>query len=117
MDRLVEALGATPVEWDRKVSCCGASLSGTRSDIVLDLSGEILANARAAAPTWWRSPARCATPIWTAARRRCPAPNGRRRLYITQLMALAFGLVSKAALQRNLIDPRPLLPLGLRLLA
>jgi heterodisulfide reductase subunit B len=30
-------------------------------------------------------------------------------LYFTQLMALAFGTPEEAALQRNLIDPRPLL--------
>nr|MBI2905332.1 4Fe-4S dicluster domain-containing protein [Chloroflexota bacterium] len=38
MDRLVSALGATPVEWGGKTTCCGASLSITRTDIVLDLS-------------------------------------------------------------------------------
>jgi heterodisulfide reductase subunit B len=30
-------------------------------------------------------------------------------LYFTQLMALALGLPDKAAFQKNLIDPRPVL--------
>jgi heterodisulfide reductase subunit B len=109
MDRLVQALGATPVDWDRKVACCGAALSAIRSDIVFDLSGEILANARAhgadlvavACPL-------CHTNLdgrqtQMAGDVRTPA------LYITQLMAVAFGMQADAALARNLVDPRPLL--------
>jgi heterodisulfide reductase subunit B len=30
-------------------------------------------------------------------------------LYLTQLMALAFGAADKAAFQYNMVDPRPLL--------
>jgi heterodisulfide reductase subunit B len=30
-------------------------------------------------------------------------------LYFTQLMALAFDLKGQAALERNLVDPRPVL--------
>ena len=38
MDRLMQALGAEPIPWDAKVSCCGASLALTQTDIVLDMS-------------------------------------------------------------------------------
>jgi heterodisulfide reductase subunit B len=48
MDSLMSALGATAVDWGSKTACCGASLSITRTDIVLDLSARILADARAA---------------------------------------------------------------------
>ena len=109
MDRLVQALGATPVDWDRKVACCGASLSAIRSEIVFDLSGEILANARAhgadlvavACPL-------CHTNL-DGRQTQMPGDVRTPALYITQLMAVAFGLQAEAALARNLIDPRPLL--------
>lgn len=109
MDRLMKTLGATYVDWDHKVACCGASLSLTHTDLVLEMSGNILENARA----------RGADAVAVA----CPMchsnMDGRQTqmgetpripvLYFTQLMALAFGKPDDAALKYNLIDPRPLL--------
>lgn len=109
MDRLMTALGATPVDWDAKVSCCGASLSVTHREIVFELSQDILSNAHA----------RGADVIAVA----CPLCHanldGRQTqmdvvdrlpaLYFTQLLAFAFGMEDDAAFGRNLIDPRPLL--------
>ena len=120
MDRLMAALGATVVDWSDKVSCCGASLSLTRTEVVLDLSARILDGARSAG----------ADAVVVA----CPLCHGNLDgrqpqmslldpesgeedsdetvpvLYFTQLMALAFGLSQKhAALSKNMIDPRPLL--------
>jgi heterodisulfide reductase subunit B len=108
MDRLVEALGGTPVPWDSKVACCGASLSATHLDIVLDLSGNILSNARRRGADI----VLVACPLChlnldgrqTQMDRTDPVPV----LYFTQLMALAFGDLDGAALNKNLIDPRPL---------
>jgi len=109
MDRLMQALGAEPISWDCKVSCCGASLALTQTDIVLDMSRAILDNARA----------RGADLVAVA----CPLCHsnldGRQMhmggdsplpvLYFTQLMALALGLKEHAALERNLVDPHPVL--------
>lgn len=109
MDRLMETLGAMPVPWDCKVSCCGASLSITRTELALEMSGIILTNAKA----------RGADMVAVA----CPLCHlnldGRQAqmkdidrvpvLYFTQLMALAFGQAEEAGLGRNIIDPRPLL--------
>jgi heterodisulfide reductase subunit B len=109
MDRIMKALGAEVVDWDYKVACCGASLSLTNPDIVIAMSSEILQNARA----------RGADLVAVA----CPLCHanldGRQKqmkgvdhlptLYFTQLMAIAFGMPERAALQRNLIDPRPVL--------
>jgi heterodisulfide reductase subunit B len=109
VDRLMRALGATPVDWDRKVACCGASLSATETDIVLELSSEILANAKA----------RGADVVAVA----CPLCHtnldGRQTqmkgapivpaMYFTQLIAIALGMPGDAALDRNLINPRPVL--------
>jgi heterodisulfide reductase subunit B len=110
MDYVVRALGASTVDWDYKVACCGGSLSLTRKDIVLKLSEEILQNAHT----------RGADAIAVA----CPLCHnnldGRQMqmsgkvpplpiLYFSQLMALAYDLPKKAALGRNVIDPHPLL--------
>jgi heterodisulfide reductase subunit B len=110
MDQLLQTLGATVLDWDRKVACCGASLSATNSDIVFELSGEILDNAQARGA----DAVAVACPLChanldgrqTQMEGRQPIPV----LYFTQLMALAFGLPDKAtALKRNLVDPRPVL--------
>jgi heterodisulfide reductase subunit B len=110
MDYLMQALGATTVDWDYKVACCGGSLAITRRDIVLKLSKDILQNALS----------RGADMIVVA----CPLCHnnldGRQMqmggdlaampiLYFTQLMALAFGLRKQAGLKRNLVDPHPVL--------
>jgi heterodisulfide reductase subunit B len=109
MDRIVKALGAEIVDWDRKVSCCGASLSATKTEIAIEMSKDILTNARA----------RGADVISVA----CPLCHlnldGRQTqmtveqrmpiLYFTQLIAIALDMAGGAALDRNVIDPRPLL--------
>jgi heterodisulfide reductase subunit B len=109
MDRIMKALGATAIDWDSKVCCCGAAHSLTRTDIVYEMSGSILENAKV----------RGADVVVVA----CPLCHmnldGRQIqmkpkpdipvLYFTQLMSLAYGMEDKAALKRNLIDPRPLL--------
>ncbi|HJX41180.1 MAG TPA: disulfide reductase, partial [Anaerolineales bacterium] len=72
-------------------------------------SGAILANARARGADM----VAVACPLCHAnldGRQTQMEENGRLpALYFTQLMALAFGAPRDAALQRNLIDPRPLL--------
>jgi heterodisulfide reductase subunit B len=109
MDRIIKALGAEIVDWDRKVSCCGASLSATNTEIAVDMSRDILENARV----------RGADVVAVA----CPLCHlnldGRQTqmdndhhmpaLYFTQLIALALDMEDGAALERNLIDPRPIL--------
>ena len=109
MDRMMQALGATTVDWDRKVACCGASLSATRKDLVFELSWEILHNAKArgadlvavACPL-------CHANLDGRQTQMVNAP-GLPVLYFTQLAAIAFGMPEQACLDRNLIDPRPLL--------
>ncbi len=48
MDRLVEAMGGTALDWPHKVECCGGGLSLTRTDIVVKLSDSIVGMAQAA---------------------------------------------------------------------
>jgi heterodisulfide reductase subunit B2 len=110
MDRLVEALGATAVPWGGKTSCCGASLSVTKTEIALELSGRIVDQARTAgADVIAVACPMCHTnlddrqPQMTLAGQPVPV------LYITQLMALAFAGGEAAALATNMVDPRGVL--------
>jgi heterodisulfide reductase subunit B len=47
MERIVAALGATPVAWNYKTECCGAGMTMADEDTVLELSQKILADAAA----------------------------------------------------------------------
>ncbi|MBM4352618.1 MAG: heterodisulfide reductase subunit B [Deltaproteobacteria bacterium] len=47
MDLLLRDLGAETIDWAYKVECCGASLSLTNSDIILDLTRKIILDAKA----------------------------------------------------------------------
>jgi heterodisulfide reductase subunit B len=110
MDALITALGATVIDWSYKTVCCGAAHSLTRPDIVLKLSSNLINHAREAGA----DAIAVACPL-------CHANLDARQfqmgladpmpvLYFTQLMAVALGLPEKAAaLDKNLVDPRPLL--------
>jgi heterodisulfide reductase subunit B2 len=114
MDGLMDALGATPVDWPHKTECCGASYSITDTSIVLTLTREILSMAKLAG----------ADAIVTA----CPlcqlnldmrqkdieAKYGESYnlpvFYFSQLMGLAMGLSPKElGLGSLVVDPMPLL--------
>ena len=47
MEKVVEALGATPVAWNYKTECCGAGMTMASEETVLELSHKILADAAA----------------------------------------------------------------------
>ncbi len=110
MDALIAALGAEVVDWSYKTCCCGAAHSLTRPDIVLKLSGELIAHAReAGADAIAVACPLCHTNL-DARQFQMGLDEAMPVLYFTQLMALAFGLPEKAAaLHKNLVDPRPLL--------
>ncbi len=46
MDEVVEAIGCSPVQWNYKTDCCGASLALCEQDMVIDLTRKILRDAR-----------------------------------------------------------------------
>jgi heterodisulfide reductase subunit B len=99
MDRLMQVLGAQPLDWGSKTACCGGSLSLSTLDIALDLSHKILEDAQAVG----------ADIIATA----CPLCHANLDLrqneindryqgrfdipivYFTQLMGVAYGLHAK----------------------
>ena len=114
MDRLMKALGITPLDWSYKTRCCGVSLGITQLPIALELSRKILKNAKSVG----------ADAIVVA----CPLCHvnldARQKqieeefkesfnlpiIYFTQLMGLALGLRSEAlGLDTHFVDPVPLL--------
>ncbi len=114
MDRLMKAIGVTPLDWSYKTRCCGVSLGISQVPIALELSRKILKNAKGVG----------ADAIVVA----CPLCHvnldARQKqiereyketfdlpvIYFTQLMGLALGLNSEElGLDKHFIDPQPLL--------
>ncbi len=110
MDRLMEALGAEVCDWSYKTSCCGAVHSLIRKDIVLKLSGDLIEHARAAGADVIAVACPLCHANLDARQTQMDLDEPMPVLYFTQLMAVALGLPAEAAaLNKNLIDPRPLL--------
>jgi heterodisulfide reductase subunit B len=114
MDQVLITLGAEVLEWDFKTECCGASLTVSKTEKVVELGGRILREAL------WRG----ADAVVVACQlcqsnldMRQEEIFGRRGgerflpiLYITQLMGLAFGVpAGELGLDRHLVDAMPLL--------
>ncbi len=111
MDDIVRALGGETIDWSYKTECCGASMTFTRSDIVLKLSNDLLREAKEAGA----DAIAVACPL-------CQANLDARQgqigeayqahyeipiLYFTQLMGLAFGAYPKeVGLQKLITSPR-----------
>ncbi|MBN2137473.1 MAG: CoB--CoM heterodisulfide reductase iron-sulfur subunit B family protein [Sedimentisphaerales bacterium] len=47
MESLIEALGAEALDWNMKTFCCGAAFALTKTEVVLELTRKILADAAA----------------------------------------------------------------------
>ena len=106
----MEALGAEVLDWSYKTTCCGAGHSLTRPDIVVDLSGSLVQHAidRGADAIVVACPL-CHMNL-DARQFQMDVDHPLPILYFTQLMAIALDLPPKAAaLNKNVVDPRPLL--------
>jgi heterodisulfide reductase subunit B2 len=110
MDELMTALGAEVLDWSYKTTCCGAAHSLSRPDIVLNLSGDLIQHARqSGADVIAVACPLCHTNL-DARQFQMKLGDPMPVLYFTQLMSLALGLPTKsAALDKNLVDPKPLL--------
>ncbi len=110
MDTLMSALGAEVRDWSYKTCCCGATHSLTRPDIVLKLSSDLISHARqSGADAIVVACPLCHTNL-DARQFQMKLQEPMPVLYFTQLMALALGLPNQAAaLDKNLVNPRPLL--------
>lgn len=114
MDEILATLGAEVLDWDFKTECCGAGLSLSKTEKVVELSGRIVREAIF----------RGADAIVVACQL-CQANLDMRQeqigrehhkrydlpvLYFTQLMGLAFGIAPAAlGLNHHLVDPMALL--------
>ena len=96
MDVVMEALGATTVDWSYKAECCGASLSVTAEDIAGKLVAKILKDAVAKqADAIITACPMCHVNLDTKQdriRQRYDIPKPLPVYYITQAMGLAFGI-------------------------
>jgi heterodisulfide reductase subunit B len=99
LDRLLEALGATPTYYPMKTKCCGGSLMGTREDVALRLCRNLLLCAQ-------QDNAQCVAVTCPLCQLNLDAYQAAINkkygthfklpvVYFTQLMGLAFGLDSK----------------------
>jgi heterodisulfide reductase subunit B len=110
MDELLQAAGAEILDWSYKTTCCGAAHSLSRPDIVYSLSKELLDQARSTGAQAIAVACPLCHMNLDARQIQMGLENPMPVYYFTQLLALAFGLPEKtAALNKNLVDPRPLL--------
>lgn len=114
METLLDAAGATVLDFPLKVDCCGASLAVVRRDMVQRLSGRLLD----AAHELGADVLAVACPLCQMnLDLRQKQVNRRRKtrgampvMYITQLLGLAFGLGEQdLGLESLVVDPRPAL--------
>ena len=109
MDEVVKALGCTPVDWNYKTDCCGASLALTEQQIVDDLVARILTDAKAcgadavsvACPLCQGNLDGRQTEIMRTNKDWQPIPV----VFLSQLVGRALGLGEKElGLKKHLID-------------
>lgn len=114
LDEVSRALGAEPVEWRRKVDCCGAALAFTQADIVLKLSGEVLEDARYSGADIISVACPLCHSNLDLRQRNIEKYTGLNLeipvLYVTQLLGLALGhSAGDLGLKKHSINPIPVL--------
>jgi heterodisulfide reductase subunit B len=114
MERLLKALGATPLDWSYKTDCCGAGLAVSRPDIIDTLVQRLFDRAlRAGAEGFVVSCQMCQANL-DMAQERISQKTGKNYylpvLYFTELIGLALGHPDvEKWLSMHLVDPMPLL--------
>jgi len=99
MDQIMEALGAEAVEFDFKTECCGASFSISDTEIVESLSGKILEVAKESGAHMIVVACPLCQSNLDMRQRDIEQHQGKSFnlpvMYLTQLMAIAFGYPEK----------------------
>ena len=115
MDRLMQAAGAEPLDWNCKTECCGAAFSVTRTDLVAKMSGRIVADAvRLGAEAIVVACPMCQSNL-DMRRPEINAALGQEHtipvIFITQALGLALGLdPAELGLQRHMVPASTLQP-------
>ncbi len=120
MDRIIEALGATPVKFPVKARCCGSSHSLTRPEITTGSGYSIIACAQENEAQVMITPCPMCQLNLDAYQGMMKQHNRLENqmpvLFLTQLMAIAFDLPPSAwALKYNIVSPfEALAPFGVK---
>jgi heterodisulfide reductase subunit B len=114
MESVCATVGAEPVDWNKRIECCGAGFSLSRTGSVIRMGREILADARAAGAEL--VVVGCPMCHSNLDMRQAAMNKGQAGaddlpvLYITELVGLALGLDPKAmGLHRHYVSTKPLL--------
>ena len=114
LDRIIQALGAVSVPWSFKTDCCGGSFSLSKPEVVVKLSGDLMAAAKhAGADAFVTDCPMCQANLDTRQAEIAAVqgePVNMPVFFVTELVALAMGLNRTPRwLSKHLVDPRPLL--------
>ena len=114
MHRMLDWIGAEPLEFGLSTKCCGGMLMTTTPDTALDLVGHILAEAnRIGADCIATACPLCQINLEAYQKKACRKVKGECRmpvLYFTQLLGLSLGLEpGQVALKDNLTSARVVL--------
>jgi heterodisulfide reductase subunit B len=107
LDRLMAALGATPVDWSFKTDCCGADLALTHGDVVVKLVNRIVGMAKEAGAECLVCS--CGLCQINLEMRQDVNALGLPVFYFTELMGVAFGLEGGRWWAKHMVNPSPLL--------
>lgn len=112
MEQIVEAAGARPVKWGKRLDCCGAGLSISRTASVVRLGRAILEDARAAgAEALVVACPMCHTNL--DLRQKAMLQRGEAQLpvlFLTQAVGLGLGLEpGELGLDRHIISTKALI--------
>ena len=114
MDQVLGSMGITTLDWSYKTDCCGGSLALSRTDVVLKLTNDILAEAKAVGA----NAIAVACPLCHAnldtrqaeIEREYDVHYGLPIFYFTQLMGLALGVpADKLGLHKHFVSADELL--------
>lgn len=115
MDKVLQALGADPVTFPTKMRCCGSGIFLTEMEKSFELIDRILGDATAHGAQIISTACPMCQMNLEAYQKKLNQAKGTNYeipvVFISQLMALAFGLDYKkeAALNRQFISPEPVL--------
>ncbi len=114
MEQVCAAVGCEPVAWNKRLECCGAGFSLSRTGSVIRMGREILEDARAAgAEAVVVGCPMCHSNLdmrQAAMNKGQPGADALPVLYVTELVGLALGLDPKAmGMHRHYVSTQPLL--------
>jgi heterodisulfide reductase subunit B len=114
MERVIEAAGAETVAWSHRMECCGANFTLSRPGVVIKLSGDILASARAAGADCLMVACPLCHGNLDIRQKEIEEQSGERYglpvFYVTQLLGLACGVTAdRLGFESMIVSPLGLL--------